>query len=62
MQSINGATSSGSPIHSDNPGPMEKTEQENGRVKAIVTSHMLGNSQLMPGERDLGNPSRNSPT
>lgn len=44
MDSINGSTSSGSPVHSDNPGPMQKTIQENGRVKATVTSHMTGDS------------------
>lgn len=44
MQSINGSTSSGSPIHSDNLGPMQKSGQENGRVKATVTSHNTGDS------------------
>lgn len=44
MESINGATSSGSPVHSDFPGKITKTSQENGRVAAKVTSHMTGDS------------------
>lgn len=62
MQSLNGAEATGSPIHSDNPYQLQKTSQENGRVPPIVTSHMTGNSGLMPGERDLGNMSKNKPT
>lgn len=61
MQSINGATSTGEPIHSDNPGPMIKTPQANGGIEAKVTTYMVGRSQLIPGERDLGNPSKNNP-
>lgn len=44
MDQVNGSTTGGSPIHSDNPGPMQKSGQENGRVKATVTSHNTGNS------------------
>lgn len=64
MQSLNGAETTGSPVHSDFPGVITKTPQANGGVKPIITSHMIdGNSRtLMPGERDLGNMSKNSPT
>lgn len=43
MQSINGATATGSPVHSD-AIDITKTPQANGGVKAQVTSHMTGNS------------------
>lgn len=49
MQSINGSTTGGSPVHSDNPkevGYVTKGSdgQENGRVASKVTRHMMGNS------------------
>ena len=42
--SIQGGTTTGSPVHSDFPGYIEKTEQANGRVPFKVTSHMTGNN------------------
>lgn len=44
MNQVNGSTTGGSPVHSDNPGKEQNTSQENGGVKPIVTSHMTGNS------------------
>ena len=41
---IQGGTSAGSPVHSDFPGYIEKTEQANGRVPYKVTTHMAGNN------------------
>lgn len=40
---VDGAVSSGEPIHSD-AIKITKTSQENGRVSAKVTSHNTGNS------------------
>lgn len=44
MNQVNGSTTGGSPVHSDFPGTITKTSQENGRVSAKVTSHNLGDS------------------
>lgn len=63
MQSINGSTTGGSPVHSDNPGSMQKSGQENGRVKATVTSHNTGdNSKGVDGSvNNKGSAGRGSP-
>lgn len=44
MDQVNGSTTGGSPVHSDFPGNITKTSQENGRVASKVTSHMTGDS------------------
>lgn len=60
MQSINGASSTGEPIHSDFPGVIKPTSEANGGVKPKITTHMVGNwDKLMPGERGIGDIPRN---
>lgn len=49
MNQVNGSTTGGSPVHSDNPKDVAYVSQgdvgqSNGRIKATVTSHMMGNS------------------
>lgn len=63
MQSTNGSTTSGSPIHSDFPGTIIPTPQANGGVKPIVTSHMTGNSKngIEGGIDNKGSGHRGSP-
>lgn len=60
---IDGAVSSGEPVHSDNPGPMQKTGQANGRVTPKVTSHNLGDgSKGVEGSiNNKGSSGRGSP-
>lgn len=58
MQSINGSTGGGSPVHSDFPFPIIKLPQENGGIKAKVTSHQIGNSGYIEGERGVGDISK----
>lgn len=60
MSQVNGSTTGGEPIHSDNPGPMQKTPQANGGVKPIIKTYGVGNwDKLMPGERGIGDIPRN---
>lgn len=63
MTQINGSTTGGSPVYSDNPGPMQKSGQENGRVKATVTSYQQGNSSkgIEGGINNTGEMGRGKP-